>query len=147
MFRTISITPLSVRAKVSSDYPNAFKCPIDQFDSKDFNTNDAGWIRNDISQLVRATSQSQYDAIMRRLVELKQEGGIPDDMTVEQAISQIKPRYAQSPNEIEEFIKMTNGDFMERVNAAYKRALESKSPEVVLEPAPAPVPDPAPDSK
>ena len=64
MFRTISITPLSVRAKVLSDYPNAFKCPIDQFDSKDFNTNDAGWIRNDISQLARATSQSQYDSIV-----------------------------------------------------------------------------------
>lgn len=127
MFRTISTTPLSVRAKVLKDYPKEFLCPIDQFDSKDFNTNDAGWIRNDISQLARATSQSQYDAIMRRLVELKQQGGIPDDMTVEQAISQIKPRYAQSPNEIEEFIKMTNGDFMARFDVAYKRAL---SPDV-----------------
>lgn len=132
MFRTISITPLSVRAKVLSDYPNAFKCPIDQFDSKDFNTNDAGWIRNDISQLARATSQSQYDAIVRRLVELKQEGGIPDGMTIEQAISQIKPRYAQSPNELEDFIKMTNGDFMARIDEAYQRALKPDvKPDVV----------------
>lgn len=141
MFRTVSVTPLSFRAKVSKDYPIDFKCPIDQFDSQDFNTNDAGWIRNDISQLARATSQSQYDAIMRRLVELKQEGGLPDDMPIEQAISQIKPRYAQSPNEIEDFVKMTNGDFMERVNEAYQRALKDKSIEKV---EPTPDPEPAP---
>ena len=52
------------------DNRKSFQCTIDQFDSQDFNLNEAGWIRNDISQLARATSQSQYDAIMRRLVEL-----------------------------------------------------------------------------
>lgn len=100
-----------------------FVCVIDQFDAQPFNNNDAGWIRNDISQLARATSQSQYDALMRRLVEIKAEGGIKEGTSVEEAISQIKPRYAQSPNEIEQFIQMTNGDVMKKLDEAYQKSL------------------------
>ena len=88
------------------DNRKSFQCTIDQFDSQDFNLNEAGWIRNDISQLARATSQSQYDAIMRRLVELKQEGGIDEKTSIDDAIAMIKPRYAQSPNEIQQFIEI-----------------------------------------
>ncbi len=117
-----------------------FMCSIDQFDSQDFNQNEAGWIRNDISQLARATSQSQYDAIMRRLVELKQEGGIDEKTSIDEAIAMIKPRYAQSPNEIQQFLEMTNGDVMEKVTAAYQEALKDVHPdkmeEISLEPDP-----------
>lgn len=125
MFRS-NISYRTIRQSVSSvkDSPKEFVRVVDQFDSQDFNENEAGWIRNDISQLARATSQSQYESIMRRLVELKQEGGIKDGTTVEEAISQIKPRYAQSPNEIEQFIALTNGNVMDKVNAAYQEALK-----------------------
>lgn len=112
---------------------------IDQFDAQEFNKNDAGWLRNDISQLARATSQSQYDAIMRRLVELKHSGSIPDDVSKEDAIAMIKPRWAQSPNELEEFMSMTNDDFMQKLDDAYRKAVKD-SP--VADPAP--VDDPAP---
>lgn len=108
-----------------SDAPE-FLCVIDQFDSKDFNENEAGHIRNDISQLARATSQSQYESIMRRLVEIKSEGGIPEGTRVEDAIAMIKPRYAQSPNEIEQFIQWTNGNVMEKLDAAYRKSLEKE---------------------
>lgn len=97
---------------------------IDQFDAKDFNINEAGYIRNDISQLARAQSKSEYDAIMSRLVQLKNQGGLPDGTSNEDAIAMIKPRWAQSPNEIEQFIQMTNGNVMEKVNAAYEKALK-----------------------
>ena len=123
------------------DYRKVFQCSIDQFDSQEFNRNEAGWIRNDISQLARATSQSQYDAIMHRLVELKQEGGIDEKTSIDDAIAMIKPRYAQSPNEIQQFIEMTNGNVMDKVNAAYQQALKDVHPDKVdLEPAPAPSP-------
>lgn len=119
-----------------------FVCVIDQFDAQPFNNNEAGWIRNDISQLARATSQSQYDALMRRLVEIKAEGGIKEGTSVEEAISQIKPRYAQSPNEIEQFIQMTNGDVMKKLDEAYQKSLkdvnlkkDESSPEPASEPA------------
>lgn len=125
MFNTHSVCPLSSRKIKDSVY----KVVIDQFDAQEFNQNDAGWIRNDISQLARATSQAQYDAIMQRLVELKQQGGISDDMSVEDAISQIKPRYAQSPNEIEQFIAYTNAGVMSKLSEAYEKALKDKPAE------------------
>lgn len=144
MFRTPSCSKRESVFDLIKDYPKEFLCPIDQFDSKDFNLNDAGWIRNDISQLARATSQSQYDAIMRRLVELKQEGGIPEGTKVEDAISMIKPRFAQSPNEIEDFIKMTNGDFTARLDEAYRKSLKLDD---VNKSSLEPVPEPAPVSE
>lgn len=113
----------------------AYDLVIDQFDAQDFNQNEAGWIRNSISELQRAQSKSEYDSIMARLVEIKSEGGIPEGTTIEQAISQIKPRWAQSPNEIEQFVAMTNGDVMERINDAYQKAI--KDDEKVVESAPA----------
>lgn len=122
MFNTHSVCPLSSRKIKDSVY----KVVIDQFDAKEFNQNDAGWIRNDISQLSRATSQAQYDAIMKRLVELQQQGGIPADMSIEDAISQIKPRYAQSPNEIEQFIAYTNSGVMSKLTEAYNKALNDE---------------------
>lgn len=124
------------------DDRKVFQCSIDQFDSQDFNLNEAGWIRNDISQLARATSQSQYDAIIRRLVELKQEGGIDEKTSIDDAIAMIKPRYAQSPNEIQQFIEMTNGNVMDKVTAAYQQALKDVHPDKV-DPEPAPAPSPA----
>lgn len=106
------------------------KC-VDQFDAQDFNLNDNGFVRNDISQLARAQSQSEYDSIMRRLVELKSQGGLPDDISNDEAISMIKPRWAQSPNEIQQFIEWTNGNVMDKVNEAYKKALQTDSKEPV----------------
>lgn len=139
MFRFyISYRTIAGCVAAVEDSPKEFVRVVDQFDAQDFNENEAGWIRNDISQLARATSQSQYDAIMRRLVELKQEGGIKEGTTVEEAISQIKPRYAQSPNEIEQFIAFTNSNVMDKVNAAYQEALKEVK---VDKEAPAPSPD------
>lgn len=114
-------------------------CVVDQFDAQPFNKNEAGWRRNDISELARATSKSQYDAIMSRLVELRQSGDIKDGTTVEQAISLIKPRFVQSPNEIEQFIEATNGSVMQRVTDAYNKALKDTKLSKDS-------PDPAPES-
>lgn len=112
-----------------------FMCVVDQFDAQDFNQNEAGHIRNSISQLARAQSQSEYDSIMKRLVEIQKSEGIKEGTTVEEAISMIKPRYLQSPNEIEQFIEFTNGDIMSKVHDAYNKALErDKSADASLQP-------------
>ena len=84
--------------------------PIDSFDSQDFNLNDAGWVRNDISQLARAQSLQEYNLIMARLQVLKASNSLPEDMTVEQAFKTIRPRFCQSPNEIEQWIEFTQAD-------------------------------------
>lgn len=93
--------------------------PVDNFDCKDFNRNDAGWPRNDISQLARAQSQSEYDSILRRLVELKNNQTLPADMKVKDAISLIKPRYVQSPNEIDQFVSNLDSDTIASLELVY----------------------------
>ena len=54
--------------KVVLDIPQedvpALAVPIDQFDSEDFNMNDFGYIRNDISQLARAQSVQEYHLLI-----------------------------------------------------------------------------------
>lgn len=86
------------------------KVPIDNFDSQDFNLNEAGWVRNDISQLARAQSLQEYNLIMSRLQVLQDSKSLPENMTVEQAFKTIKPRFCQSPNEIEQWIEFTQAD-------------------------------------
>ena len=136
MFTTIHFLPVVQVVSELNDSNKHLACSVYQWDAQDFNLNEAGFPRNSISQLARAQSQSEYDSIMRRLVELKQEGGISDDTTVEQAISMIKPRYCQSPNEIEQFIQWTNGDVMTRLDEAYAKTVKDvKVDEKSVEPA------------
>lgn len=110
-----------------------FAVVIDQFDSMDFNLNPAGWPQNSISQLARAQSKSEYDAIMARLVELKQEGGLSPDVNIQEAIDSIKPRWCQSPNEIEQFVQLTNGSVMTKLNEAYEKSVKGSVKEVTTE--------------
>lgn len=84
--------------------------PIDSFDSQEFNYNEAGWVRNDISQLARAQSLQEYNLIMARLQVLSNNKSLPENMTVEQAFKTIRPRFCQSPNEIEQWIEFTQAD-------------------------------------
>ena len=98
--------------------------PIDQYDSQDFNLNDAGWIRNDICQLARAQSKAEFDLIMSRLQVLKDSKSLPDDITIDEAIRSIRPRWCQSPNELELWAEMTNGDVMSKLDEAYQKSVK-----------------------
>lgn len=113
--------------KLMVDYGRV--CAIDTFDQQDFNLNEAGWIRNDISQMARAQSLSEYEAIMRRLVTRPDE---PDDgLTDDQRLQMIKPRYCQSYNEVVAFAeKMTDRSFA-ALHASYEKLQASKSENVV----------------
>ena len=110
---------------------------IEQFDAADFNRNDNGFIRNDIAQLARATSESEYQAMLKKLVVLKNDGGIPDGMKLSDAVQLIKPRYCQTPAELERFASDVARLDMEKLDEAYRKSIE---------PVPEPTPEPAPDS-
>lgn len=124
MFRSFNNTPDTWLNECVSDKEKdvSLICVVDQFAGADFNLNDCGWIRNDLSSLARAQSQSEYNMILQRLTQIKQTGGIPDDMPLEDAIRNVKPRWAQSPNELETFMAMTNPGVFDRLDAAYRLA-------------------------
>lgn len=121
----------------------ALAVPIDQFDSEDFNINDFGYIRNDISQLARAQSVQEYDLIMKRLAVLKSKGDIPDDMNPTAAIARVRSRYLQSPNELLSYAEsLANGD-MQKLDDAYREALRNQEDRKPAAPAAAPASAPA----
>lgn len=128
MFRDFNATIDSwlVERVSDKDKDVSLICVVDQFAGADFNLNDCGWIRNDLSSLARAQSQSEYNMILQRLTEIKQTGGIPDDISLEEAIKNVKPRWAQSPNELETFMSMTNQDAFDKLDAAYHKAIDGK---------------------
>lgn len=122
--------------------PGSRVVPIDQFAAKDFNANAAGWTRNDISQLVAATTKSQYDAIAERLIQNKGRYNIPDDMTMADAVKVIQPRYCQSPLEIQQFAEHVG---QLKLDEAYRNALKDVKldDKVVDDPVASPVASPA----
>lgn len=76
---------------------------VDDFPLRDFATNEAGWPRNSIAMLAHAQSMEEFNAMLNRFQLLKNENTLPDDMTIEQAMATIKPRYYQSAAEMELF--------------------------------------------
>lgn len=107
-------------------YPKHLCLAVDSFDKQDFNHNDAGWIRNTISELSRCTSKSQYDTVMSRLVELAGKGDVNPEMTLDEQFGMIKPRYAQSSIEIANYLEMTNSIVSGRIQQAYEKSVKQK---------------------
>lgn len=131
MFRTVENPDYDYQV-VEIKKPSIGLVPVDQYDAQDFNLNEAGWIRNDISQLARAQSKAEFDMIMSRLTEIKSSGGLPDDISIDEAIKSIRPRWCQSPNELEQFAEWTNPDVMAKLDEAYQKSVkvpENDSPE------------------
>lgn len=124
MFRDLSIKvsrPASLKClKVTKQNMDAF-IPVDNFDSQDFNLNDAGWIRNDISQIARAQSMDEYNKIAARMVEVQTSSNLIEGVTDEQAFDLIKPRYAQSANEIARFVEASHDTYMRHFNTTLEK--------------------------
>lgn len=114
---------------------------VDQYDSQDFNLNDCGFIRNDLSQLMRAQSQAEYDARLRKLMELPTGQSLPDDMPIEDAIASVIPKYAQSPAELASYAELLSQRDMSKLHDAYEKSL--KGVKVVSKESPAPVESPS----
>lgn len=97
--------------------------PVDNFDAQNFNLNDAGWSRNDICQLARAQSQSEYDAIMHRLVTLPDKKGLPDSLSKADKIRSIRPRYCQSNMELQSYAEYVATVEQNKLNESYEKAV------------------------
>lgn len=104
---------------------------VDQFLSGDFNKNDAGWFRNDLSALAAAQTREQYEAILRRLKEMPSSSNIPEGTKLEDAFNFIRPRYVQTENEFADFAEFMTKKGLEAQEAAYAA---ERAKQVVVEP-------------
>lgn len=105
---------------------NGHIAAVDQYDKQDFNLNDNGFIRNDISQLMRAQSQAEYEMKLRTLTEIPP-SSLPDDVSTADAIALLTPRYAQSPAELAIFAETLARRDMVKYHDAYEKALKDVS--------------------
>lgn len=119
---------------------NDIGAAVDQFDAQDFNVNDCGFIRNDISQLMRAQSQAEYDMKLKSLVE-RSSNTLPSDMSISDAMKTIIPRSCQSPAELAQFAEVLASRDMDKLDDAYREAL--KNQQLVEQPVEKPVEQPA----
>lgn len=99
---------------------------VDQYDGQDFNINEAGYPRNDISSLARAQSKSEFDAILARLNVTNDSQSLPKELSDKDALRLIKSKYTQSPNELEQFAAQLAQYDAEKIDAAYRTALADK---------------------
>ena len=115
---------------------------VDDFPSKDFNLNDAGWTANDLSKLARAQSQAEVEMILKRLAENPStKSNLPDGVKIKDAFDMIRPRYLQTENEFVDFAERLGQKAQDNLEAAYA-AIRAKQ----IQNAPAPAPAPAPVS-
>lgn len=122
-FRNFKSLRTSKLTKLAKSQYNSHIAAVDQFDKQDFNLNDNGFIRNDISQLMRAQSQAEYDMKLKSLMEIPP-SSLPDDVSTADAIALITPRYSQSPAELAIFAETLAQRDMVKYHDAYEKALK-----------------------
>lgn len=98
---------------------------VDQYDGREFNINEAGFPRNDISSLARAQSKSEFDAILARLNVTDSSQSLPKDLSDKDALRLIKSKYTQSPNELEQYAQLVAQYDAEKIDEAYRKSLSS----------------------
>lgn len=100
---------------------------IDEISAKEFSKNNFGWPRNTVSQLSTIQNESQVNAVLRYMQNHPAQYNLKDGFSVKDAFDSIRPRSCQMPTEFEEFaMHLANGD-MNKLNAAYEKALSKKS--------------------
>lgn len=136
-FRNYKSLRGSKLTKLAKSQYNSFIAAVDQYDKQDFNLNDNGFIRNDISQLMRAQSLAEYDMKLKSLMEIPP-SSLPDEVSIADAISLITPRYVQSPAELAIFAESLAQRDMVKYHDAYEKALKdveiNKKPVSAVEP-------------
>ena len=108
-------------------------CGVDQFLTKDFNRNDAGWLRNDLSALAAAQTKEQYELILHRLKELPSKSNIPSGTPLTDAFDMIKPRIMQTENEFADFAQFLTEKGLKNVEAAYSADMARRFAETPAE--------------
>lgn len=138
MFRQVRI----IEEVISPAFCVAHACNVDQYLSHDFNKNDAGWLRNDLSALAAAQTKEQYELILLRLKELPTISNLPKDVPLKDAFDFIKPRSMQTENEFADFVQFLTEKGLKAQEAAYAadfaRKLNEEKEVKDFAPAPAP---------
>lgn len=124
MFRSRFVfnPPCQVRHLTSEQSSKVAICAIDDIVAQSFTHNDAGWVRNEFAAALRAQTLEEYKNAITRLssnaADLSKDKGIPDKLSFDQAIQLVRPRYAQSYTELQQYSDAISSlDFVQEMDA------------------------------
>lgn len=83
---------VSVRSRINIEYVTG-----------DYTRNIYGWLRNDFAELQESNDSLSMARILQRMQEFKDSGGDNADKSFDEIISLVKPRWCQSPAELDRF--------------------------------------------
>ena len=98
-------------------------CKVDQFASKPFNNNDFGWTTNSISAMARATTYQEFLMLAQSISQTPSKYNLPDKCSFKDAMSLCRPRFAQNPCELNDFIEGLAAMDMRKIDEAYLNSL------------------------
>lgn len=124
--------PCQVKNLTSEHASKAAICSIDDITAQSFAHNDAGWVRNEFAAALRAQTLEEYKNAIARLssnaVDLSKDKGIPDKLSFDQAIQLVRPRYAQSYTELQQYSDAISSlDFVQEMDADLVARLNPES--------------------
>lgn len=98
--------------------------PCERLSEQLFAENDGKWVSSQISTLMKCQNYQQYQMMLNALKERPRQYGVTDGMTMRQAIDTLKPRYAQSTNEVLQFGEYLINNHFDGLDSAYREALK-----------------------
>lgn len=115
----------SQKMKIGAVVPQvALPVAIEQFGSKEFFKNYAGWTRNDINALQACTTKAQYDALIQRLSINDAKFNVKEGSKVVDALKSAIPRWCQSPNELQAYAEQIAQDVIDTMPDDFKKSLQ-----------------------
>lgn len=117
MFRKAIV---KVPFKVSQVLEPSRVCAVDNYLNRDWNHNEAGWLRNDIAALAAATTKEQYELILQRMKEFPVSSNLPKGVKLSEAFELIKPRSCQTEHEFVDFAVFLTEKGLKNIEAAYE---------------------------
>lgn len=99
-----------------NEYPEI----VDQMSANDYNINEYGFIRNDITALERAGTSQEVELIMSRLREMRSDP-VNADISDDEILRRVIPRYAQDPTEYAAYLDYINSLDRELIDNEMRR--------------------------
>ena len=115
-YRDFNLSPRKLVKKVFDKNMHHRICKVDSFMAQPFNRSAFGWSRNSVSAMAAAVNYSEFLAIAQQISKTPAQFNLPDNCSLKDALAICRPRFAQSPYELDLFAKQLADNDMDRLN-------------------------------
>lgn len=125
MYRDISVKEVVKRVKLDLSKQLHRVCKVDQFYAQPFNKGYFGWCRNSISAMAHAVNYQEFLSLAQAIAKSPKQFNLPDKCSYKDALALCRPRYAQSPYELDMFAKQLADNDMSNLSEQYLKNISN----------------------